>query len=129
MGHGMFVRPNTLKLLAGPPAPFLPQANKKARPSSTLSTASSKGPAPPDPSLTRRISVNAPSPTPNTRPTRLNNPRVSANRLVVLSDASSAPPDASSCVSNAFMNKLIRHCSYRPDPPLSKWESLLRMLK
>lgn len=82
MGHGMFVRPNTLKLLAGPPAPFLPQANKKARPSSTISTGSTKGPATLDPGLTRRISVNAASPTPPTRPTR--NPRVSANRVLYL---------------------------------------------
>ena len=49
MGHGMFVRPATLKVLPGPPASYLPPVKKKpARPSST---ASSKGSTPVEPKL------------------------------------------------------------------------------
>ncbi len=32
LGHGMFVRPASLKVLAGQPAPFLTPAKKKAAP-------------------------------------------------------------------------------------------------
>ncbi len=61
IGHGMFVRPTSLKVLPGAPAPFVPLPKKKARPASTTS---SKGSAPPDPTLGRRVSVNSVSPTP-----------------------------------------------------------------
>ncbi|KAL2169985.1 hypothetical protein VTG60DRAFT_5386 [Thermothelomyces hinnuleus] len=71
MGYGMFVRPNALKLLAQPPAPFMPQpAKKTARPSSMLSSGSSRGSTPADPGLTKRISLNGPSPTPGQKPSR-----------------------------------------------------------
>ncbi|KAK4243783.1 dynein associated protein-domain-containing protein [Corynascus novoguineensis] len=71
MGYGMFVRPNALKLLAEPVAPFMPQpARKTTRPSSMFSSASSRGSTPADPGLTRRISLNAPSPTPGQKPSR-----------------------------------------------------------
>ncbi|KAK4122853.1 hypothetical protein N657DRAFT_482630 [Parathielavia appendiculata] len=69
MGHGMFVRPAALKLLAGPPAPFMPQPAKKTRPSST-SMASSRVSTPADPGLPKRMSLNNPSPTPGQKPAR-----------------------------------------------------------
>ncbi|KAK4155033.1 dynein associated protein-domain-containing protein [Chaetomidium leptoderma] len=71
MGYGMFVRPTTMKLLAQPAAPYLPQpAKKTARPSSLFSSASSRGSTPADPGMTKRKSLNAPSPTPASRPSR-----------------------------------------------------------
>jgi dynactin 1 len=71
MGHGMFVRPTTLKVLAEPPAPYMPQAKKTTRPSSMFSSASSRGSTPADPGLARRVSLNAPSPTPGQKPVRM----------------------------------------------------------
>ncbi|KAH6620706.1 dynein associated protein-domain-containing protein, partial [Chaetomium sp. MPI-SDFR-AT-0129] len=75
MGHGMFVRPNALKLLVGPPAPFMPvpPAEKKkstARPTSIGSNASSRAATPADSGLAKRMSLNARSPTPGQRQSR-----------------------------------------------------------
>jgi dynactin 1 len=76
MGYGMFVRPTALKLRAGPPAVFMPQfmpqpAKKTTtRSSSMLSTTSSRASTPADPGLTKRMSLNNPSPTPGQKPGR-----------------------------------------------------------
>lgn len=128
MGHGMFVRPNTLKLLAGPPAPFLPQPNKKPRPSSTISTGSTKGPAPLDPGLTRRISVNAPSPTPPTRTTRPT-PRVSAFCDFVSFSTRFLPFRTRFQRAQTRSEKLTCYLSYRLDRPRSSWALYRRMPK
>ncbi|KAK4133079.1 hypothetical protein BT67DRAFT_423812 [Trichocladium antarcticum] len=68
-GHGMFVRPTKVSVLAQPPPPPPPPpkpAAKKTRPSSLLSRAS----APADAGLNKRMSLNVPSPSPATRPSR-----------------------------------------------------------
>jgi dynactin 1 len=65
VGHGMFVRPAKVTVLAQPPPPPKPAA-RKGRPSSLLSRSS----APADLSMTKRMSLNAPSPSPVPRPSR-----------------------------------------------------------
>lgn len=68
MGHGMFVRPTALKVLQ-PTASFMPQpAKKPARPSSMLSSGSSRGSTNADSGMTKRMSLSAPSPTPGQKP-------------------------------------------------------------
>lgn len=79
LGHGMFVRPTTCTVLADapPPAPApraAPPAKKAApRPSTggifTGGGTSARGTGT-DPTLARRISLNAPSPTPGARTSR-----------------------------------------------------------
>ena len=85
MGHGMFVRHTSLKILPGPPVPGVPMAKKKARPASTTS---SKGA---DPMLARRVSVNSTSPTPAPKQVCGTGTRVSANHP---SPAPALPPPA-----------------------------------
>ena len=75
MGYGMFVRPTTVTVLAQPPPPpppsqgpsSRPAARKPARPSSLMSARAS---APAEPGLARRMSLNAPSPSPVPRQSR-----------------------------------------------------------
>ncbi|KAL2157816.1 hypothetical protein VTH06DRAFT_5085 [Thermothelomyces fergusii] len=63
MGYGMFYRPSALKLLAQPAAPFMPQpAKKTARPSSMVSSGSSRGSTNADSGSTKQMGLNAPSP-------------------------------------------------------------------
>ncbi|KAH6851236.1 dynein associated protein-domain-containing protein [Chaetomium sp. MPI-CAGE-AT-0009] len=95
MGYGMFVRPTALKVLAEPPAPLFPQPKKKGRPSSLFSSASSRGSTPADPALTRRISLNAPSPTPGQGPSRtpsgIRSPTRSPTKQLGTAPSSGAP--------------------------------------
>lgn len=73
MGHGMFVRPVTVTILAQPPAPpkAAPAGRKGGRPSSMFTTGSNnRGPGSNDPALGKRMSLNAPSPSPGPRTTR-----------------------------------------------------------
>ncbi|KAK3387702.1 dynein associated protein-domain-containing protein [Podospora didyma] len=65
MGYGMFVRPSTVTVIAQPP-PRPQVAVKKAasRPSSMFTSGAIRGPAPADSSLAKRMSLNAPSPSP-----------------------------------------------------------------
>ncbi|EAQ86936.1 hypothetical protein CHGG_08189 [Chaetomium globosum CBS 148.51] len=95
MGYGMFVRPTALKLLAEPAAPLYPQPKKKGRPSSMFS-ASSRGSTPADPGLTKRISLNAPSPTPSQKqqtrtPTGIRSPTRSPTKQLGTAPSSGAP--------------------------------------
>ena len=76
MGHGMFVRPTTVTVLAQPPRPSSKAAaaapgRKPARPSSmfTGATTGARG-ASGDPGLGKRMSLNAPSPSPGPRTSR-----------------------------------------------------------
>jgi dynactin 1 len=75
MGWGMFVRPTTLKLLAGMPAVFMPQfmqqaAKKTNTRSSSIMSNASRVSTPADPGMTKRMSLNNPSPTPGQKPAR-----------------------------------------------------------
>jgi dynactin 1 len=67
-GYGMFVKPMMATIVAQPPAPKPAAARKPARPSSfnPASTRGSTG----DTALTKRRSLNAPSPSPVPRPSR-----------------------------------------------------------
>ncbi|KAK3947797.1 dynein associated protein-domain-containing protein [Pseudoneurospora amorphoporcata] len=74
MGYGMFVRPTTFNVIAQPPSPSGPASStfKKSvntRPTS-LSTSTTRRPAPADTGLAKRMSLNAPSPSPGPRPNR-----------------------------------------------------------
>jgi len=69
-GHGMFVRPNALTILAAAPAPKpAPGARKPGRPSSILAGSAGRGTGG-DAGLTKRMSLNAPSPSPGPRTSR-----------------------------------------------------------
>jgi len=68
-GHGMFVRPNTLTFLAAAPSRPAPAARKGPRPSSILSGSAGRG-AGGDTGLAKRMSLNAPSPSPGPRTSR-----------------------------------------------------------
>lgn len=72
MGHGMFVRPVTVTILAQPAAAPKPAAagRRGSRPSSMFTTGSSRGSGSSDPALGKRMSLNAPSPSPGPRTTR-----------------------------------------------------------
>ncbi|KAF3799427.1 Dynactin isoform [Colletotrichum gloeosporioides] len=61
MGHGMFVRPTTLAIIAQAPATAKPAARRPSRPSSFNP---GTGRAATDSGLTKRMSLNAPSPSP-----------------------------------------------------------------
>ena len=65
-GYGMFVRPTTLTIIGPAPAPApKPAAKRTSRPSSALVTGSSSRPVgPQDTGLVKRMSLNAPSPSP-----------------------------------------------------------------
>lgn len=75
IGHGMFVRPTTVTVLAQPPPPPpppkpVPAAVAKktaARPNSMFSSGSARGTGG-DPALGKRMSLNAASPSPVPRP-------------------------------------------------------------
>ncbi len=85
LGHGMFVRPTSLKVLAGQPAPFLPPAKKKAaRPSSTVS---SKGSASESKQVGTAPSIGAPA-----RVASGSRVSLACSSLLLLLYHSSAPP-------------------------------------
>ncbi|KAK0705359.1 dynein associated protein-domain-containing protein [Lasiosphaeris hirsuta] len=72
MGYGMFVRPSTVTVIAQAPPPKPAGVKRPAsRPSSMFSSGSGRAAGPVDPSLAKRMSLNAPSPTPKSRPTSL----------------------------------------------------------
>jgi len=74
LGYGMFVRPMALTIVAQPP-PKPATMKRASRPSSMLTTGPGAGRAggPTDPGLAKRISLNAPSPSPvpKSRPSSL----------------------------------------------------------
>lgn len=67
MGHGMFVRPTTLAIIAQAPATAKPAARRPSRPSSFNP---GTGRAATDSGLTKRMSLNAPSPSPGPKGSR-----------------------------------------------------------
>ncbi|KAL2258626.1 hypothetical protein VTK26DRAFT_8009 [Humicola hyalothermophila] len=89
MGYGMFVRPTKVTVLAQPP----PAAKKTTatRPSSLLTRSS----APADSGLARRMSLNAPSPSPVPRPSRppsgLRSPTRSPTKQLATAPSSAGP--------------------------------------
>ena len=74
MGHGMFVRPATIAIVAEAPPPQAakPPARKPARPSSLFTGGAAVRAAAPglDSGLARRKSLNAPSPSPGPKVSR-----------------------------------------------------------
>ncbi|KAK4167419.1 dynein associated protein-domain-containing protein [Cladorrhinum sp. PSN259] len=106
MGYGMFVRPITITVLAQPPPPPpKPPAAKRppSRPSSFQSFgASSRGPTPADTGLNKRMSLNAPSPSPGARRGSVRSPTKSQSPTKQLGTApSSAAPSRTGTPSNA----------------------------
>lgn len=71
MGHGMFVRPATLTIIAQPPAAAAPAkpVARRPRPSSFAPT-TGRVPSTGDASLSKRMNLNAASPSPAPRITR-----------------------------------------------------------
>ncbi|KAH0442264.1 hypothetical protein CcaCcLH18_01702 [Colletotrichum camelliae] len=67
MGHGMFVRPTTLAIIAQAPATAKPAARRPSRPSSFNP---GTGRSATDSGLTKRMSLNAPSPSPGPKGSR-----------------------------------------------------------
>ncbi|KAK1674329.1 CAP-Gly domain-containing protein [Colletotrichum godetiae] len=93
LGHGMFVRPTTLAIIAQAPAPAAkPAARRPSRPSSFNPGA---GRTTSDTSLTKRMSLNAPSPSPGpkvSRPTStLRSPTKSPTKQLGSATSSTAP--------------------------------------
>ncbi|KAK8094257.1 CAP-Gly domain-containing protein [Apiospora hydei] len=71
MGRGMFVRPTTIAVIQQPAPPPPSQRPKPAqRPNSMTAAPGARRPSVPDPQMTRRISLNAPSPSPVNRTRR-----------------------------------------------------------
>jgi dynactin 1 len=73
MGSGMFVRPVAVTVTAQAPPPAAKPATaarKASRPSSMFTAGSGRGAAVSDPTLGKRMSLNAPSPSPVPRPSR-----------------------------------------------------------
>ncbi|KAK3988169.1 dynein associated protein-domain-containing protein [Cladorrhinum sp. PSN332] len=108
MGYGMFVRPVTITVLAQPPPPPpKPPAAVKRPPSrpTSLQTfgASSRGPTPAlDTGLNKRMSLNAPSPSPGARRGSARSPTKSQSPTKQLGTApSSAAPSRTGTPSNA----------------------------
>jgi hypothetical protein len=113
MGHGMFVRTTALRILEEPAHPLFPQPKKKGRPSSMVS-ASSRGSAPADPGLTKRISMNAPSPTPTQKPQSrtLSGIRVSP----LLHIGKSATLTVFALVAHQIAHEAAGHCALERSP-------------
>lgn len=109
MGYGMFVRPTALKLLAEPAAPLYPQPKKKGRPSSMFST-SSRGSTPADPGLTKRISLNAPSPTPSQKQQTRTPTGIRVSRLLYV--GKSATLTNFSTVTHQITHQATGHCAF-----------------
>ncbi|KAK4224969.1 dynein associated protein-domain-containing protein [Podospora fimiseda] len=109
MGYGMFVRPITITVLAQPPPPPpKPPAVTKRPPSRPTSLqpfggGPSRGPTPSlDTSLNKRISLNAPSPSPGARRGSVRSPTKSQSPTKQLGTApSSAAPSRTGTPSNA----------------------------
>ncbi|KAK3371555.1 dynein associated protein-domain-containing protein [Lasiosphaeria ovina] len=99
MGYGMFVRPSTITVLAHQPPPpppppkQQPAAKKPARPSSLFNAA--RGPTPQDSGLAKRMSLNAPSPSPGPKSARpssiLRSPTKSPTKQLATAPSSAAP--------------------------------------
>ncbi|WYZ37369.1 hypothetical protein EsH8_II_000875 [Colletotrichum jinshuiense] len=92
MGHGMFVRPTTLVILAQAPTAAAKPARKPSRPSSFNP---GSGRAASDTSLTKRMSLNAPSPSPGPKGSRpssiLRSPTKSPTKQLGSATSSGAP--------------------------------------
>ncbi|KAK4670809.1 Dynactin, 150 kDa isoform [Podospora pseudoanserina] len=97
MGYGMFVRPVTVTVTAPAPVPSQPPkpagAKKGSRPSSLFSNSSNKGASSStsDPSLGKRMSLNAPSPSPVPRRGSVRSPTKSPTKQLNRSPTSAAP--------------------------------------
>ncbi len=71
IGRGMFCRPKAVTVIAQPPTPVpKPAARKGGRPSSMFTSGNAKAGAANDPALGKRMSLNAPSPSPVPRMSR-----------------------------------------------------------
>ncbi|KAK3314737.1 dynein associated protein-domain-containing protein [Apodospora peruviana] len=70
MGRGMFVRPTTVTVLAQPPPKPAAAAKKTSRPSSLFTSGATRASGNVDPGLNKRMSLNAPSPSPVPRGSR-----------------------------------------------------------
>ncbi|KAK2041660.1 CAP-Gly domain-containing protein [Colletotrichum somersetense] len=92
MGHGMFVRPTTLVITAQAPAPAAKPTRRPSRPSSfNPGSARAAG----DAGLTKRMSLNAPSPSPGPKvsrpPSILRSPTKSPTKQLGSTASSTAP--------------------------------------
>jgi dynactin 1 len=72
MGHGMFVRPTTFKIIgqAPPPKAAAPAPRRASRPSNLFTTGAGRPSSAADPGLGKRMSLNAPSPSPGPKTSR-----------------------------------------------------------
>ncbi|KAK8134212.1 Dynactin isoform [Apiospora sp. TS-2023a] len=72
MGRGMFVRPVTISVIQqpAPPPPSQQRPKPATRPNSMTAATGTRRPSVADPQMTRRISLNAPSPSPVNRTRR-----------------------------------------------------------
>ncbi|KAK3944537.1 putative Dynactin, 150 kDa isoform [Diplogelasinospora grovesii] len=119
MGYGMFVRPTAITVLAQPAPPARPPsrppstkptgaAKRPGRPSSMFSTTGSgrvgSGTGPSDPGLAKRMSLNAPSPSPvpkTSRPNSMTRSPTKSPTKQLSTAASSAAPSRTGTPSNA----------------------------
>ncbi|EEY19249.1 dynactin [Verticillium alfalfae VaMs.102] len=99
MGRGMFVRPSTLTILAQAPAPAAapaarPTVRKTSRPSSFV-PGTGRVPSVTDPSMVKRMSLNAASPSPAPRTSRpasvVRSPTKSPTKQIGSTTSSTAP--------------------------------------
>lgn len=109
----MFVRPTALKILEEPPHPLFPQPKKKGRPSSMFS-ASSRGSTPADPGLTKRISMNAPSPTPTPKLQSRTPSGIRVSRLLYI--GKSATLTVFALVAHSIPDQAAGHCTFERSP-------------
>ncbi|TDZ23156.1 Dynactin, 150 kDa isoform [Colletotrichum orbiculare MAFF 240422] len=93
MGHGMFVRPTTLAVVAQAPLAAAKPARRPSRPTS-FNPATTERSAP-DQGLTKRMSLNAPSPSPGAKVSRpasiLRSPTKSPTKQLGSNTSSTAP--------------------------------------
>ncbi|KAK5662852.1 hypothetical protein OQA88_6263 [Cercophora sp. LCS_1] len=125
MGYGMFVRPSTVTVTAQAPAPKPAAAKRTSRPSSMLTGARAGGPS--DSGLAKRMSLNAPSPSPvpRSRPTSLvrlqQSPTKSPTKQLVTAPSSAAPsrtgtPSNAKPVANKSRPSMGGRTSMAPPP-------------
>ncbi|KAF6843962.1 CAP-Gly domain-containing protein [Colletotrichum musicola] len=92
MGHGMFVRPTTLAIISQAPAAAKPMARRPSRPTS-FNPGTGRPAA--DSGMTKRMSLNAPSPSPGPKGSRpssiLRSPTKSPTKQLGSATSSSAP--------------------------------------
>ncbi|KAK0634680.1 dynactin [Bombardia bombarda] len=109
MGYGMFVRTAAVTVLAQPPPPPPPKQSavkKPSRPNSMFTSGSGRAAGPPDTGLAKRMSLNAPSPTPGpktstSRPSGFARSPTKSPTKQLATASSSAAPSRTGTPSNA----------------------------